>query len=305
MNKQNRWAFTLVELLVTIAIVATLIAMLLPAVHAARESARRSTCLQRMGQLVLAVENHHAAHGVYPPGRFLGKYGAGKESTAWSWMAMSLPFIEEQTTFDQGNIPAASLEESTVAAKHIEAFLCPSAGEDLSVASVNAGNLKGFPVGQSTYKGVSGANWGADRSQGLWSIRTRFRNQGTNGSYDGLGDGDGILWRSDIERQMSHRRISDGISKTFLVGEDLPRYNTWSSWPYSNNAYGTCAIPPNFVPDDTNWQFESYSFRSDHPGGLNFAFADGSARFFSVDIETEIYRGLATRSGKETNTASL
>ena len=212
---------------------------------------------------------------------------------------MSLPFIEEQTLFDSGNIPFETLEESVATAAHIEAFICPSAEGDYSAPTMNAGNLTSFEVGQSTYKGVSGANWGADRSLAQWSVRTQFRNEGTNGSFDGLGDGDGNLWRSDIKNRNSQRHIADGTSKTFLVGEDLPRHNIWSSWPYSNNAYGTCAIPPNHVPEDTAWQYESYSFRSDHPGGLNFAFADGSVRFISDAIELDIYRAMATRSGHE------
>ncbi len=305
MSKRLRTGFTLIELMTTIAIVGTLMALAWPAIQTARESARRNTCLQRIGQIAIAVESHHSAHGVFPPGRFLGNFGGGKDSTAWSWMAMTLPFIEEQALFDRGDIPFATLADSKVASAHIAMFLCPSAGGELSMPKKNAGNLVGFEVGQSTYKGVSGANWGADKSQGKWSVRTPFRNGGTHGSYDGLGNGDGLMWRSDIERRMNHRRICDGASNTFLIGEDLPRLNTWSSWPYSNNAYGTCAIPPNFVPNDPNWQYESYSFRSDHPGGLNFAFADSSARFISTDIETDIYRGFGTRCGNESRPPSL
>lgn len=303
MNNRRTVGFTLVETLVAMAIIASLTALAIPSIHAARESARRSVCLQRIGQLALAAENHQSAHGVYPPGRFQGKFGAGPESTAWSWMAMSLPFIEEQGIYDQGNIPIATLEDSAIAHEHIASFICPSAGEH-SQPTFAAGNLVGFPVGQTNYKGVSGANWGADRSLARWTVRTRFRVEGTHGSFDGLGDGDGLMWRSDIERRMNHRRVADGTSKTFLIGEDLPRHNIWASWPYSNNAYGTCAIPPNYVPDDKAWQYESYSFRSDHRNGTHFAFADGSARFISNGIEMAVYRGLATRDGREPN-ASL
>lgn len=300
MNTRGGSGFTLVETLVSMAIIAALAAIAIPSIHVARESTRRTVCLQRIGDLALAVENHQAAHGVYPPGRFLGKYGRGRESTAWSWIAMSLPFIEEQALFDRGNVPATPLEESHIAHEHIESLVCPSAG-DLSQPTTEAGNLIDFEVGLTTYKGVSGANWGADQSLGRWSVRTQFRVEGTNGSFDGLADGDGLMWRSDIERRMNHRRVVDGTSKTFLIGEDLPRLNIWTSWPYSNNAYGTCAIPPNYESSDKTWQYECYSFRSDHNGGLNFAMADGSARFISSDIETAVYRGFATRNGRETS----
>ena len=295
----KRTAFTLVELLTVVAIVGLLVAMTVPAVQSARESARRSTCQQQLAGLVLAVQNYESARGVYPPGRFLGKFGSGPDSTAWSWMAMTLPFIEEQSLYDHGQIPESTLEESTAAGQHVAAFICPSARGDYSGPTLDAGNLVGFPVGQTTYKGVSGANWGADRSIGEWTVRTPFRNRGTNGSFDGLAEGDGLMWRSDIRFEMTQRRISDGTSDTFIVGEDVPAFNIWSSWPYANNAYGTCAIPPNRNPRDRKWQYESYSFRSDHPGGLGFGFADGSVRFIADGIELDVYRALATRDGSE------
>ena len=300
---KTRLAFTLVELLVVVAVIAMLVALLLPAVNAAREAANRVGCTNKIRQLALAAENYHSAQGVFPPGRFLGRYKSGPESKAWSWIAMSLPFMEEQALYDQGEIPMSTLQESSAPAAFIEALICPSAAGDYSQPQLEAGNLGNeLPVGHTTYKGVSGANWGADGSLREKSVRTPFRNEGTNGSFDGLAEADGIMWRSDITRKMSHRRIIDGASKTFLVGEDLPRFNIWSSWPYSNNAYGTCAIPPNHTPEDRNWQYESYSFRSDHPGGLNFALADGSVRFVDDGIDVAIYRAMATRNGEEHQT---
>ncbi len=297
--KFRRHGFTLVELLTAVAIIGVLMAIALPAVNVAREATRRTQCTAKLSQLVIAIENHQSAHDAYPPGRFLGEYGSGPDSTAWSWMAMTLPYMEEQAVYDSGNIPIETLEDSEATNAHIASFICPSADGDYLTPTTNAGNVTGFPVGQTTYKGVSGSNWGADRSLKQWSVRTPFRNEGTNGSFDGLGNGDGNLWRSDIANRNSQRHIADGTSKTFIVGEDLPRYNIWSSWPYSNNAYGTCAIPPNHIPDDVKWQYESYSFRSDHPGGLNFAFADGSVRFIADSVDLEVYRAMATRSGSE------
>ena len=303
MNKvdlpEQRPGFTLVELLVVVAIIGVLVALTIPAVNSVREGARRTACTNKLRQLVLAADNHHAAKGVYPPGRFLGKFGSGQDSRAWSWLAMSLPYMEEQGLYEAGNIPDARLNESSATAAHLELFVCPSANGDLSTPKEDAGNLIGFAVGQTTYKGVSGANWGADKSLNLESVSTKFRNKGTNNSYDGLREGDGILWRADFKHRMGHRRVVDGTSKTFLAGEDLPQHNIWASWPYANNAYGTCAIPPNLIPDDPTWQYDSYSFRSEHPGGLNFGMADGSVHFVSESIELDIYRALATRNGGE------
>jgi prepilin-type processing-associated H-X9-DG protein len=114
-----------------------------------------------------------------------------------------------------------------------------------------------------------------------------------------LGKGDGILWRSDIDYRITKNHVLDGLSTAFLLGEDLPEANRWCSWPYSNNAYGTCAIPPNFTFADPNWWPNTWSFRSHHPGGLQFAFADGSVRFVQETIALQVYRALATRRGKE------
>ena len=89
---------------------------------------------------------------------------------------------------------------------------------------------------------------------------------------------------------------------------DLPAKNHWCSWPYANNATGTCAIPPNVLkPDGTeyspaNWQ-NVYSFRSNHPGGLQFAFADGSVHFIQNEIDLGTYRAMATINGGETASA--
>jgi hypothetical protein len=138
-----------------------------------------------------------------------------------------------------------TLQASDIAAWQIQLFLCPSDGSSWSGPRTDAGNLSGFPVGQSNYKGVSGANWGADSSQNWAVINTYWRNQGTNGSYDGLDNGDGIMFRSDYRIGLSMTDIKDGTSNTFMLGEDIPSLNDYCSWPSANNAYGTCAIPPN------------------------------------------------------------
>ena len=124
--------------------------------------------------------------------------------------------------------------------------------------------------------------------------------QGKNGSSEGLENGDGILWRSDYLRPMRQRDITDGLSHTFLIGEDLPEKNVWCSWPYANNSHGTCAIPPNYTNDTPIWWPNTHSFRSAHPAGLGFALADGSVHFISEEIAIETYRALATRAGGET-----
>jgi prepilin-type processing-associated H-X9-DG protein len=147
---------------------------------------------------------------------------------------------------------------------------------------------------------VSGSNW-------CWGD---YPCAGTNGSCDvfyqnGTGKGDGIFFRTDILFTLRIEHITDGTSNTFMIGEDIPSLSSWCDWPYANHATGTCAIPPNInldkkygVAPAEHWP-NTYSFRSRHPGGLQFAFADGSVRFISQTIPLATYRALSTIQGGE------
>src|SRR5262249_23672263 len=129
-----------------------------------------------------------------------------------------------------------------------------------------------------------------------------FRNPGTNGSSDGLHNGDGIFFRTDFNFKIKVTDITDGTSNQFLIGEDIPDLNRWCSWAHANHANGTCAIPPNFsnYSERNPWDWgNSYSFRSRHPGGLQFALADGSVRFVRDTIPLLTYRAMCTIRGGE------
>ena len=298
-----RGAFTLVELLVVIAIIGILMGLLIPAVQSGREAGRRMSCQSNLHQLALAVTEFHDAMGQFPQGQCGGTIGFGPDTQAWSWMARILPYIEENDVYQNGAIFTQTLSQSGIANRQIRSFLCPSDAYSWRGPRTDAGNLVGFAVGQTNYKGVSGANWGSDTSQSSDDIGTDWPNPGTNGSGDGLDDGDGIMWRSDYLRPVRQKDVTDGLSHTFLSGEDLPQYNTWCSWPYANNAYGICAIPPNFIYEDPDWWPDTQSFRSAHPAGLNFALCDGSTHFVNQEIDLAIYRALATRAGGEVTSA--
>jgi prepilin-type processing-associated H-X9-DG protein len=97
--------------------------------------------------------------------------------------------------------------------------------------------------------------------------------------------------------------IRDGTSNTLLIGEDLPEFNLHCSWPYSNHAVGTVAIPMNTSntgPSYPPWDFTTvYSFRSRHTGGVQFALADGSVRFLPQSMDRAAYKAMGTYAGGE------
>ena len=298
-NMRARTAYTLVEILVVIAIVGILIGLLIPAVQSAREAGRRVSCQSNLHQIALAVTEFHDDLGHFPQGQCDGAFGFGPDGQTWSWMVRILPYIEEKSIYQNGSIFSQTLSQSGIAAQQVRLFLCPSDGYSWRGPRTDAGNLVGFAVGQTNYKAVSGANWGADTSQGFVDIGTLWPNPGANGSADGLENGDGVMWRSDYRQPVRQQDVTDGLSHTFLIGEDLPQLNLWCSWPYANNAYGTCAIPPNFTFQDPNWWPNTQSFRSAHPGGVNFSMCDGSTHFIDAGIDLATYRALATRAGGE------
>ncbi len=280
-------------------------ALLLPAVMRVREASARATCENNLRQLALATHSFHDARGRLPFGQFDGQYGTGPHSYAWSWLAEILPFLEQNNLYQQGGIPFRTLLDSGILADRVPVFFCPSDTAGQQQVTTQAGNLDSIPVGLTNYKGVSGSNWGTDVQNGVSiTLQTDWPHQGANGSYDGLANGDGMLYRSDSVRGLRLTDVTDGTSNTFLIGEDIPALNNWCSWPYSNNAYGTCAIPPNVrAPgggqyDPADWQ-NTWSFRSRHPGGLNFALADASVHFVPDSIDLAVYRALATIQGGE------
>jgi len=304
---RHRQGVTLIELLVVIGIVAILIGLLLPAVQQVRAAAARVNCQSNLKQIALAIHAYHDTNGVLPIDSF---DAFGPQSHSWSWLARTLPFLEQDNLYRAGNIPSNTLYQSQVAvATQVKVFLCPSdiamsegPRPDAADLGVYHGPLYPPPIdaGQTNYKGVSGANW-------QWGD-PRWHNPGTNGSWNGLTSGDGLFYRGDFMSPKQLISITDGTSNTFMVGEDIPSKNNWCSWPYSNNAVGTCAIAPNAKRKNGteypsyDW-FNVYSFRSRHAGGLQFAYADCSVHYITDSITLQVYRAMATIQGGEVATA--
>jgi prepilin-type N-terminal cleavage/methylation domain-containing protein/prepilin-type processing-associated H-X9-DG protein len=317
--RQVRGAFTLVELLVVIAIIGVLVALLLPAVQSAREASRRMQCSNNLKQIGLAAHNFHDVESRLP---YNTQYQGGwdwnyqQNQRSWSCLARILPYVEQASLKEQMqilNTTNASSESSgktlgqnlSVLATPIKAFFCPSDVAIQTKADNVRANLQGVTITLSNYKGVNGSNW-------CWGT---YINNGPPASLnspvfpdcDGLQRGNGIFYRLDFLKKQRLANITDGTSNTFMFGEDIPSINAHCTWPYANGVGGTTAVPPNWNKKPNNgglydpyndWP-HLYSFRSRHPAGLQFAYADGSVRFVRDSITAQTYRDLSTVDGGE------
>ncbi len=304
-----RRAFTLVELLVVIAIIGVLVALLLPAVQSAREAARRMQCSNNLKQMALAAHNFHDVEGRLPyntqaQGGWNWAYQRNQRS--WSCLARLLPYIEQANLKQQLQIENLTNTDTAgrtmgqnlaILSTPINIFFCPSDTARQKKADDIRANLQGVMITLSNYKGVNGSNW-------CWGT---FVNNGPTNDCDGLQRGNGIFFRLDFQKKQRLANITDGTSNTMMFGEDIPALDAHCTWPYANGVGGTTAVPPNWNkrPNGTlynpynDWP-HLYSFRSRHPAGLQFAFADGSVRFIKDSTAAQTYRDLSTIDGGET-----
>lgn len=267
----SRKAFTLVELLVVIAIIGVLIALLLPAVQAAREAARRTQCVNNMKQIGLGLHTHHDVHRQFPAGHLY------KTSTdgAWGWGSLILPFIEQDNLYNLIR-PTTTTMSSTANANTqtvLDAFICPSdPGPEI--------NAKRGSHAKSNYQGVYGNETAAHSTTA----------------------GNGLLFGNS---KLGFRDITDGSANTFAVGECLTQIPTGSTpekkggiWAGSNTGAahgGTFWVTDNVAANrinGTNW----WAFSSNHPTGCNFLFGDGSVHFISETIAGTTYEYLGQRN---------
>jgi prepilin-type N-terminal cleavage/methylation domain-containing protein/prepilin-type processing-associated H-X9-DG protein len=316
--------FTLVELLVVIAIIGILIALLLPAVQAAREAARRSQCLNNLKQLGLAMQNHHDSKRMLPPWKSLGSAWTG------TWAHLVLDYMEQENLagmFENwggtdnsphvsGTPPGRAPRynhppvNDYVAGRRILTLTCPSDDPQLALGSpkhnylINAGNVAN---GQRTLNGVlfQGAPFTVN-SKYLYSDPTQMT--ATPGG-----------WLVRPHRGTEFIDIVDGLSNTLLMAEILQgvendfRGLVW--WGHAA-AFTTHRPPNSTVPDNvqtncvdrptlnlpcvvSSHTVVMLAARSRHPGGVQVLLCDGSARFVRQNISINTWRAMSTTRGGE------
>lgn len=302
MKALSRPAFTLVELLVVIAIIGILIALLLPAVQAARETARGCLCRSNLRQIGLATLNYHDTRGHLPPPKIGTKY-----EPRGSALVLLLPFLEEGALYESYDTrrPINDPVNLPTTTGTIAAYVCPSMAPP-SLVGVGSGT----PYGHGSY---------------LISTRSEYLRHADSpnapeqllpdGAFTSLGLG------KDYDLALKH--VTDGTSKTLLMGEinyafedKLPVRTTESVAGQSAGAFawaeGYWILGWGHMGLDAGLTVDLYNnserlvaprsyrvFRSDHAGGVHFVLLDGSVRFLQDAADPEVRRALVTRAGQE------
>lgn len=333
-------AFTLVELLVVIAIIGVLVALLLPAVQAAREAARRVQCANNLKQIGLGLLNYEETRKHFPPGRYRPKGITAKNALSWS--VWHLPYIEQGNLFDliDFSLPMTSPPNNkpdltgpvNVA---ISTYLCPSTGRRQRYRGED-NRIHGLPTDVSNnglacidYMGIpgpepdivnasTGAIYGIESSTSLEEyeggilLKILWEN-GTPGNFCFTGE--------CSAKVVKVKEITDGTTYTMVVAESTGkgteeeyradpeenRYHTSEpsgAWASNKNISAIELDPLNGDPSAINppvkWQFAREEFFSDHPGGVQTLRCDGSVHFMADETHRDIYFALCSRSGGET-----
>ena len=298
-RKTNSAAFTLVELLVVIAIIGILIALLLPAVQAARESARRTQCNSQLKQLGLAIQNYHDTAGQFPQGR------NSTSELGVSWAFQILPQLEEQVIYDAFDPTQPVHADANAAAMRtpIATYVCPSrrspaADRNFDNNDQGAG-ANGEPLGVAV-AGDYAANAGLEEDTGMEDSdylegEVDFRDGHIDWSLSGP-----IFSNSRIRT----RNVTDGLSKTLAVGEKHlpPLLGDWDPNLAQSGQGDTCFLAADKIetifrgtedglasgPNDQGIRQDSRRrgsqiFGSDHPGICQFVFLDGHVETFSTE----------------------
>ncbi|HVX59118.1 MAG TPA: DUF1559 domain-containing protein [Pirellulales bacterium] len=287
MKRQRVRGFTLVELLVVIAIIGVLIALMLPAVQAAREAGRRVQCSNNLCQLALAAQNYEAAHESLPPGVInpTGPIESVSQGQHVNWLAQILPQLELHNAYDRLDFAAGAYAPANAPLRNWGAnvFLCPSDPDSTRFA----------PLGVSNYAGC---------------------HHDVEAPIDD--DNHGLLF---LNSSIGYRDMLDGSSQTILIGEKLVTRldlgwlsgtratlrNTGSSINSSSRGLlaaiddGAELLRPHAdgsVKQPVAPALVVGGFESWHPGGANFLLADGSIRFLTDSMDQTVLQQLGHRA---------
>jgi prepilin-type N-terminal cleavage/methylation domain-containing protein/prepilin-type processing-associated H-X9-DG protein len=305
-KRWNRSAFTLVELLVVIAIIGILVALLLPAVQAAREAARRSQCTNNLKQMGIGLHNHHDTLKTLPPG-VMRPTGPENSENGSHWTAYLLPFIEQTPLYDkiaplENPVPvwADGGVRQAACSTLIPAFRCPSSADpdtlnSQGIASRVLSNYGAVASGTSGLPGHAQAGENGFYLDDGGPDHARFNGVFTFNKKRKLSDiTDGTSNTAGVAEWFRYENTADGNSNNticdhFILGSpDINNLHT--------HAYGSLGHPINRRDDQHAGRA---AFRSRHPGGANLMLMDGSVRFLNENVADVVRGAMGTRNGGE------
>jgi prepilin-type N-terminal cleavage/methylation domain-containing protein len=291
-QRQRPSGFTLLELVVVLAILGILIALILPAVQQAREASRRTICRSNLRQIALAIHAYHAAHNCFPPEIIDSVPRARPHSNdAWGWPTMLLPFLDQATLYDQlspqGNLYVFDDYFDThgkiypFSETALAALRCPSSALPAVSMTVGPDALRPWQIGYATmdYRGCIVG--------------------GRRGVFVSTGSGTPIRFAD----------VTDGASQTIAVGEGPhpgPKGTSWPTWVgRTGSSHGLVFQPSQLCPLNGTDKSRSGQYwtrlcvetaASFHSGGIEFAFADGSVHFINDSIDNRTFFWLCHRA---------
>ena len=297
-HRAPRPGFTLIELLVVIAIIGVLIALLLPAVQNAREAARRAQCVNNLKQLALAAHNYVDANGVLPSHNHWAR--PANDPAGWyyghSVFSALLPYLEQGQVANAVNysLPSMGIAQGggpvhwTVASLGLSVLWCPS--DELPASPIDTGFYGNPPANLALQQHTSYAGCAGTWPSWLPPTQAIFRAQQSNMK--------GVIYQHS---DTSLAAVRDGTSNTMIFGErahgildeaESAFYMWWNGGYWGDGTFDT-QFPINahrkFLPqiqDEGWWYVPVQAASSFHPGGANFAFADGSVRFIKETISS-------------------
>jgi prepilin-type N-terminal cleavage/methylation domain-containing protein/prepilin-type processing-associated H-X9-DG protein len=323
-RSSRRRGFTLIELLVVISIIGVLISLLLPAVQAAREAARRMSCKDNLKQLGLAVQNYESTHAMLPPA---GCFNPGllAPMPSYSVQARLLPFVEQAALHNALNYDIPFAVQGTVSQMRVAMLLCPSELRDepkvtpiITHYPLNYGICVGaWLIWDPTIRKFGDGAFGINANTRLADVRDGLSNTiafSEVKAYQpalhdgGLPTGVGVppptspnelgRYPGTFDLDRSHTEWVSGHILHSGMSSGFPP-NTVIPYADSCQQYDIGSTSSRLGTSDTRQTYLVVTSRSYHPGGVNTLMLDGSVRFSKSTISQATWRALGTRAGNE------
>jgi len=302
MKRSTRRAFTLVELLVVIAIIGILVALLLPAVQAAREAARRAQCTNNLVQLIIAVHNYDAANRVYPIGTIepSGPIQNVPQGYHHNWISQLLPYVEQRVAYNHIDRDVGVYHPNNAAVR------------DLSLNVLRCPTSRSGGSGFSNYAGVHHDVEAPidEGNHGVFILNTPVRYVDvSDGASQTLFIGEKLALAGDLGwlsgTRATLRNTGTPINAILDLGSQLRRANVpagrgrgevGKDAPAADSSNAAAADQPAIVNGKPTNPTAVGGFASEHPAGANFAFGDGNVRFVTETIDRQVFQQLGHRA---------